>query len=192
MSKNLLETIKIIDGEIQNLSYHQARYETSLRSLNLPAKYDLKEFITPPDKGIYRCRVIYNENDVRVEYFSYEYAPIDSLKLVTANTIEYSLKYEDRDELNTLFDMRESCDDILIVKNSLLTDTSKANIALFDGSTWYTPSQPLLYGTTRARYLDAGKIIAKPLHVNEIANFSQVAVLNAMVDFCIVKNGIIS
>lgn len=192
MTKNLLETIKSIDGKIQNLSYHQARYETSLQSLNLPAKYDLNKLITPPIKGIYRCRVIYNDEDVKVEYFAYELAPIDSLKLVADDTIEYALKYEERTKLNALFEMKESCDDILIVKNSLLTDTSKANIALFDESKWYTPAHPLLYGTTRARYLDMGKIFPKSLHVNEIANFSKVAVLNAMVDFCIVKNGIIA
>ena len=192
MNNNLLETIQAIDGEIQYLSYHQARYENSLRTLNKKIKYDLKEFITPPSEGVYRCRVIYNENDINVTYHPYTFNEINSLKLLTDDTIDYPLKYENRTELDRLFDLRKECDDILIVKNSLLTDTSKANIALFDGSKWYTPKNPLLQGTSRARYLDEGRIFERTLHVKDLSGFSKVAVLNAMVDFYIVKNGIIS
>lgn len=192
MNKNLLETIKVIDAEIQNLSYHQQRYESSLKTLGYLARHDLREFITPPKEGIYRCRVVYNEEIVKVEYFPYLFSPIDSLKLVTDDDIDYSLKYEKREELNRLFELRGSCDDVLIAKNSYLSDTTKANIALFDGSKWYTPSKPLLYGTTRARLLDENRIFAKSLHVNDLKNFSKVAVMNAMVDFSLVKNGIIS
>lgn len=192
MNNNLLETIKAIDGEIQHLSYHQSRYENSLRTLNKTIKYDLKEFITPPKEGVYRCRVIYNENDINVTYHPYAFNEINSLKLLTDDTIDYPLKYENRTELDRLFDLRGECDDILIVKNSLLTDTSKANIALFDGSKWYTPKNPLLQGTSRARHLDQGRILERTLHVDDLSSFSEVAVLNAMVDFYIVKNGIIS
>ena len=192
MNNNLLETIKAIDGEIQHLSYHQARYENSLRTLNKKIKYDLKEFITPPKEGVYRCRVIYNENDLDVTYHPYTFNEINSLRLIVDDTIDYPLKYENRTELNRLFDLRQECDDILIVKNSLLTDTSKANIALFDGSKWYTPKNPLLLGTSRARHLDEGRIFERTLHIDDLSSFSEVAVLNAMVDFYIVKNGIIS
>ncbi len=192
MNNSLLETIKIIDGKIQNLSYHQARYESSLRTLNKKVHSLLEEFITPPKEGTYRCRIIYDENNIKVEYFPYTLSSIDSLKLIYENNIEYSLKYADRTQLDRLFELRKECDDILIVKNSYLTDTSKANIALFDGSQWYTPSNPLLFGTTRARYLDEGKLLEKTLHVDDLPNFSKVAVLNAMVDFYIVKNGIIT
>ncbi|WP_345979475.1 aminotransferase class IV family protein [Sulfurimonas sp. HSL3-2] len=192
MNNNLLETIKAIDGEIQHLSYHQSRYENSLRTLNKTIKYDLKEFITPPKEGVYRCRVIYNENDINVTYHPYAFNEINSLKLLTDDTIDYPLKYENRTELDRLFDLRGECDDILIVKNSLLTDTSKANIALFDGSKWYTPKNPLLQGTSRARHLDQGRIFERTLHIDDLSSFSEVAVLNAMVDFYIVKNGIIS
>ncbi|WP_345992456.1 aminotransferase class IV family protein [Sulfurimonas sp. HSL-1716] len=191
MNKNLLETIKIIDGKIQNLSYHQARYENSLHTLNKEARYHLQELIVPPTKGIYRCRVIYNEDDVTVSYHPYTFHEVTSLKLIHNDNINYSLKYENREYLDLLFEQREGCDDIVIVKNGYITDTSKANLAFFDGSKWYTPASPLLYGTTRARYLDEGKIFEKQISADEMQEFANVAVLNAMVDFCIVKNGII-
>jgi 4-amino-4-deoxychorismate lyase len=191
MNNTLLETIKIVDGKPLYLDYHQQRVKNSLKTLEYHNRFDLKDYIDPPQEGVYRCRVIYNDTILKVEYFPYQFSAINSLKLVYCDTIEYSLKYENRENLNTLFELREACDDILIVKNSLLTDTSKANIALYDGSNWVTPSQPLLHGTTRSRLLADNKIFEKSLHVSDINNFSKVAILNAMVDFCIVKDGII-
>ena len=64
-------------------------------------------------------------------------------------------------KLNSLFQIRQDKDDILIVKNGLLTDTSIANIALYDGNDWYTPLHPLLKGTKRAELLDKGVLKEK-------------------------------
>lgn len=191
MNNTLLETIKIVDGAPLNIKYHQQRVENSLKTLNIKSNFSLKDHLTPPKDGVYRCRVLYNESLFKVEYFPYTFSAINSLKLIHCDTIEYSLKYENREKLNALFELRENCDDILIVKNSLVTDTSKANLAFYDGSKWFTPSAPLLYGTTRARLLDENKIFEKALHVSDIASFTQVAVLNALVDFCVLKDGII-
>ena len=191
MNNTLLETIKIIDAKPLYLDYHQQRVKNTLQTLGYHKVFNLKDYIDPPKEGMFRCRVIYNDALLKVEYLPYQISPINSLKLVHCDTIEYSLKYENRENLNALFELREECDDILIVKNSLLTDTTKANIALFDDSKWYTPTLPLLHGTTRSRLLDDNKIFEKTLYVSDINNFSKVAVLNAMVDFYIVKDGII-
>ena len=86
------------------------------------------------------------------------------------------------------FDKRESCDDILIVKNGYITDTSIANIALYDGNSWITPKVPLLKGTTRQRYLDNAKILESDIKVQDLKKFSKIALLNAMIDFDIITN----
>jgi 4-amino-4-deoxychorismate lyase len=192
MSSNLLETIKIVDGEILHLSYHQKRLENSLRSLGIRPDISLYKHLDPPQLGLFRCRVVYNKDICSIEYIPYTFASIDSLKLIECEDFDYSLKFEERQKLNTLFELREHCDDILISTNTLLRDTSKANVAFYDGSHWYTPSRPLLFGTTRARYLDEKKLIEKALHVNDLAHFEKCAVLNAMVDFCVLKDGIIA
>lgn len=192
MKFNLLETIKIVNGEVLHLSYHQTRLENGCKQLQIKNLYSLCEIIQAPKEGTFRCRFVYNDAGYTIEYIPYNYMPINSLKLINCEDFDYSLKYENREKLDTLFSMREECDDILITTNEMLRDTTKANIALFDGSSWYTPKDPLLAGTTRARYLDQKKVIPKTLYVNDISNFQRVAVLNAMVDFCIVKDGIIS
>lgn len=184
MNKSFLETIKIVDGEIYNLSYHQKRYESALKSLGIKETQKLEEFIKPPEWGLYRCRLVYNDKDIEVTFHEYKKRDIATFKLIFENEIEYSHKYADRKSLDALFEKREDADEILIIKDLMVTDTSIANIAFQtqDGS-WITPKNPLLKGTTRARLLDEGMITEADIKVHELRSFSKVALLNAMIDF---------
>jgi len=186
VNKEFLETIRCEDGEVFHLPYHQLRYESVLNSLGAKDFKELSEYIDPPKKGLYRCRVLYTTQDISVEYIPYTQRKIKKLKLVESDTIEYSKKYADRSQLDTLFSQRENADDILIIKNKKVTDTSIANIALYDGVKWFTPKEPLLKGTTRARLLDEGKIFERDILENELENFQKLALLNAMIDFDII------
>nr|BAM75700.1 conserved hypothetical protein [uncultured microorganism] len=186
MSNTYLETIKSFNGEIFNLLYHQRRYESVLKSLGIRDFKNLQDYLNPPLSGLYRCRLTYDKQNIKVSYHKYEKRVIKSIKLVYDDKIDYSKKFTNRDELNNLFEKREDCDEILIVKNSLVTDTSMANIAFYKDSLWYTPKKPLLEGTTRARLLDDGKIIEKDIDVKDVKNYSKVALMNAMIDFDII------
>ena len=186
MKSSYLETIKSVDGKLFNISYHQKRYESVLNSLGVSTCRDLSSLINPPLDGLYMCRIVYTCRDVKVTYHEYIKREIKSLKLVYDDNIDYSFKASDRENINRLFAQRDNCDDILIVKNSLLTDISIANIALFSDGIWYTPKDPLLKGTTRERLLNEGKLVEKALHVEDIYNYSKIAILNAMIDFDII------
>ena len=63
---------------------------------------------------------------------------IRSLKVVVDDRIDYSFKSADRSSLNRLTAQKGDCDEIIIVKNGLVTDTSFTNIAVFDGEQWLT------------------------------------------------------
>lgn len=194
MSKIFLETIRAVDGEVFNISYHQERYESVLKKFNISDKQNLKEFIKPPKTGTYRCRLTYDlskePHTLNVTYHVYKKREVSSLKLVYADSIDYSLKSACRDELDALFGLREKCDDILIVKNSLITDTTIANIAFYDSKRWVTPAFPLLKGTTRERLLREGKIFEEKIYVDDLKYFSKVALMNAMIDFDIITKNI--
>ncbi len=187
MLTKYLETIRAVDGEIFNLEYHQKRYESVLNSLSCSDFKNLGEYLSPPNAGTFRCRLIYTADEISVEYYKYEKKNISSLKLVYDDNIDYSIKSIDRDRLNALYALKGSADDILIIKNSLITDTSIANIALKKKDRWVTPLKPLLKGTTRSRLLDAGAIIEADIRVEELESFSQIALLNAMIDFDILQ-----
>jgi len=180
---NYLETIKSVDGEIFNLSYHQKRYESVLNSLGIEKTENLSDYINPPPFGVYRCRLVYSIDTISVSYHEYKKRDISSLKLIFNNDIDYSVKFENRDELNALYAQRGECDDILIIKDLLVCDTSIANIAFYKEGEWITPKKPLLKGTTRARLIDEGRLKEADIMVQDIRSFSKIALLNAMIDF---------
>ena len=189
MMSNFLETIRAVDGEVLNIEYHQKRYESVLKSLGCDKFENLLECLEPPKYGVYKCRVVYNPDTVTVSYEEYKKRDISLFKLVFDNEIEYAQKSLSRENINSLYDKRDGCDEILIIKNLLVSDTSIANIAFYDGclGMWVTPKTPLLKGTTRARLLDEGKLVEAEIKAHELRKFTKVALLNAMVGFDILE-----
>ncbi|MEA1953646.1 MAG: aminotransferase class IV family protein [Campylobacterota bacterium] len=183
----LLETIKIDEGRVYHLPYHQARCDKSREALFGTKRHlALSSFIKAPKKGLYRCRIVYGEKIQTVEYIPYRAKKINSLKIVSSN-LEYDHKYANREALNKLLTLNSSADEILIEKNGYITDTSIANIAFYDNKQWFTPKTPLLKGTTRARLLDEGFLQLRDIRKDQIANYTQVALMNAMIGFKILN-----
>ena len=134
--------------------------------------------------GIVKARVVYGEKGIEdLSYSPYAVRHVHSLALMQADTIDYTYKSAGREPLNCLFALRGACDDILIVKQGLLTDTSIANIALSDGTHWYTPAHPLLKGTKRAALLEEGILQEKDIRPEDLPSFSTVRLFNAMIDW---------
>lgn len=112
----------------------------------------------------------------------YHVKPIRSLRLVTHDTIDYSHKSTDRSQLNALYRQRGDADDVLVVKNGLITDTWYANVALLKGDQWYTPASPLLKGTKRAQLIHDGKLVETDVTPDKLDDYSQISIINAMID----------
>jgi 4-amino-4-deoxychorismate lyase len=181
----LVESIKVQDGVVYNLEHHQERMDRSLYKLTGEKnRINLaEELIVPAENftGLYKCRVVYMNSIELVEFLPYVRRDIRSLKLIHAD-IDYPCKYEDRTGLNSLFAQREECDDILIIKNGLVTDTSSANIVFTDGEAWFTPAAPLLHGTKRNRLIAENKLIERDISAADIEKFSHASIINAMID----------
>ncbi|MEA1955689.1 MAG: aminotransferase class IV [Campylobacterota bacterium] len=171
-----LETIKALNGELYHLKYHEKRSEIE----------NIESYLNPPKDGLYRCRLVYSDDKIDVTYHRYKKREINSLKLIYDDNISYSKKSTDRAELNNLFIQKDDCDDVLIVKNGLITDTSIANIALYKNGIWFTPKTPLLKGTTRARLLEESFLFEIDIKVENIKEYTKIALLNAMIDFDII------
>lgn len=171
---------------MQHLPYHQRRFNEARRRLwGLPEK-DLAACIGPapaPQKGLYKCRVIYGPEVESVELEPYAPRRIRTLRLVDGGPIDYRFKYADRRQLQALFDQRAGCDDVLIIKDGRLTDTSYSNIALYDGRRWVTPARPLLMGTTRTRLLETGRLEEAEVGVADLRRYRALRLINAMLDW---------
>lgn len=180
-----IETIRIEKGRLRNIAYHDRRMNEVLREVwGVDRSVSLETYIdASPYEERTRCRVTYGRDVESVEFFPYQIRPVHSLQLVRGGQIEYRRKRVDRSELNALFACRGEADDVLIVRGGLLTDTSIANIALGDGTGWYTPASPLLEGTQRACLLDAGMIRPLDIHADDLSRFQKIRLFNAMIDF---------
>ena len=180
-----IETIRIENGKAVNMAVHNYRFNRTRRDIfecNLPV--NLADFIQP---GEYtertRCRVEYQEEVEKVEYLPYTIRPVNSLKIVTSDGLDYTYKSTDRQKLDELFGQRGEADDILIVRDGLLTDTSIANIALWDGSKWETPEVPLLEGTMRASLLGKEMIVPAAIRPQDLSRYSLIRLFNALIGF---------
>ena len=181
----LVESIKLYDGKLFNLDYHQQRLNRAMAE-RFPeaAPIDLASAISIPENcssGIFKVRVLYGSQLEKVEIDPYYFRVIQSLKVVHHESIDYHLKYTDRQILQQLYAQRGDADDIVIVKNGLVTDAFAANLIFFDGAKWVTPNSPLLKGTQRQAMLDRGLISEQTIPEEDIRTFSKVGLINAMV-----------
>ena len=189
MEQQFVETIKIKDGKAQSVAYHQARMERTIRhffpQLCRTSMPSLKELLNPKEgMELYKARVVYGEHGVEtVEYAPYTMRNISSLQVVTDETIEYDFKSTDRSHLNALFAKKGNCDEIVIVKQGLVTDTSFTNLAIYDGNRWITPKHPLLLGTKRARLFEHGIIKEADITLQDLKNAQSIRLFNAMIEF---------
>jgi 4-amino-4-deoxychorismate lyase len=172
-----IETI-LITNKIENLEFHNKRMNKTRKVFYNASAIDLKDYIKIiPNR---RVRVIYEKEIKKIEYFEITKREFKKLKIVRCDDIEYSYKSEDREKLNSL--KVNGFDEIIIVKNSLVTDTTISNLAFFDGE-WLTPKTPLLKGTKREELLQKGFLKEKNIKIAEIKNYQKVAMMNAIIGF---------
>ncbi|MDD5456612.1 MAG: aminotransferase class IV [Candidatus Margulisbacteria bacterium] len=178
----LFETIKAMDGKLLNMKYHNLRAAESRRVLfGYRDELDLnKHDYDIPEQGQFRVKVIYGKKIEQVEIKQFIEFPVKILKILKADYISYEHKYLNRSQLDNLFNQKGKADDILIVKNGFVTDTSIANICFFDGKDWVTPDTPLLSGTYRRQLLDKKKIVEKTIRLQDINNYKKIAIINAL------------
>lgn len=181
-----VETIRIEGGKPINLPLHQARMDaTRAHFAPLVAPLDLQKWLeaSPLSNERIKARVVYDVKGVRETSFElYRKRDIQSLQLVEDNHIDYHFKSTNRQQLNHLLTLRKDCDEVLIVKGGLITDTSFTNVAFYDGQQWLTPAQPLLNGTMRQWLLQHNKIKEAHISPASISSFQRIMLFNAMID----------
>jgi len=182
----LIESIQVNNGALMNVPFHQERIaRSSLFLWNSVKEIDflsLQELANNCDEGIYKCRIIYDLDSTQISFIKYNRKPIRTLKIIHADHIDYSCKYEDRSAINDLFSLKGEADDILIVKNGMIMDTSYCNVALYNGKDWITPKTPLLKGTKRAELLIKNQIIAEDISIDNLMNYHKITLFNAMIN----------
>jgi 4-amino-4-deoxychorismate lyase len=183
-----IESIKLLNNQFLHLSLHETRFNLTRKTfypaspeIELPSLIHIPENLI--ENQVYKYRILY---DTVIRYFSYEpYKPYCPKRLILKQVQEnynYSFKYADRSVIQEIKNEVTADEDIILIKNGFVTDSSSANLVFSDGKKMYTPSNPLLKGTKRALYLEQGIIAEAEIKVSDISKFKVVHLINAMRD----------
>lgn len=178
-----IETIRVEGGVIQHLERHQDRVTRTLSHHGvsvIPSLAVELEKLPINLPGRVRLRIEYDTKGLfEIGFFPYMRKQIDDLRIVHICPPDYRYKYADRAWINALVE-KSDADEILMIRDGNVTDTSIANVTFYDGSTWLTPKEPLLMGTERSRLLNMGVIKESVITIRDISSFSGFRLINAM------------
>ncbi len=180
-----IETICYSKGQFQRIDLHNVRCNRTRHHFFGPMPdIQLELILIVPaclkDETV-KCSITYGKDILGIEYTKYRIRPVQSIQLVFDDSIEYAFKYADRTKLNQLFGSRGQTDDILIVKYGFITDTSYANIVFQKSGKWYSPQNPLLYGTRIDSYFRQSRVTPALLRPEDLHLFSEARIVNAMI-----------
>jgi len=182
------ETMLFDGKKIRNLEFHNQRANKTIReNFKKDSDLDLSTALVIPPKEPCRVKIIYSDIVQKIEYHPLLQREWKSFKIIDSD-IEYPYKYLDRSNIEKLYAKKEDCDEIIIVKDDLLRDSSIANIAIFDGQRWITPKLPLLKGTMRESLLKKQIILEKDVKIEDLNNAKKIALLNAIIGFYIIDD----
>ena len=184
-----IETIRWSHGRYHLTALHARRMLHTSGLMHDLAQGGLDRLLPPvPDAmrdETVKCRIIYDTEIRSIELEPYKPKSITTLQMVEDDTIDYRLKYADRSRLAFLMSKRGEADEIIIVKNGLITDSSYSNLVFQAGSRLLTPAHPLLRGVMMTHLLSSGDISPANLAPEDILpgnryGITHVKIINAM------------
>ncbi|HPF00403.1 MAG TPA: aminotransferase class IV [Bacteroidales bacterium] len=177
-----LETIRVVDGIIEYSDYHIERMrQTCLFHYHEFGLEKILDNLRLPENGILKLNIWYNQHEKEIKISEYVPTSIKKIELIECDPdFNYSFKYSDRSYLNNLLKSASGADEIIIVKNGMITDTSKANIVFEKNGKFYTPDTFLLNGTMRQYLLGSGKITEASIYAENIFDYEKMYFINAL------------
>ncbi len=179
-----LESICINDGQPVNLEAHIERMHiTALEhGFRLPVLPTISSVLPSHlTHGKVKWRILYREEIQTMEFLPYKPKTVQSLRLVEGNP-DYAFKYADRSALEELLVQKGDCDEILIIREGLVTDTSYSNVVLQQGDQFYTPTSFLLNGTRRQQLLRNGSIKERVIRATDLHRYDHLLLINALLN----------
>jgi 4-amino-4-deoxychorismate lyase len=181
-----IESIKVEDQKAFLMEFHQKRVNDTFAHFGAQGSIDLEKIfksLEHDEDGLYKLRIVYDLNrNFKHQMIPYAIPEIENFQLVENNSFDYSFKFEDRKEFEKM-KTKAKTEEIIIVKNNHITDTSYTNILFLKGETWYTPTTYLLNGVMRQHLLKEKKIKEAEITLQNIREFSHFQLINSMNDF---------
>ncbi|MCT4180371.1 aminotransferase class IV [Elizabethkingia anophelis] len=181
-----IETIRIEDSQIFLADLHQARMDRVFSHYGKENPLLIKDYFVQQnhnEHGLYKWRIIYDlDGSISCQMVPYAVEIHNNFELVNGDHLEYSFKYENRDNINKLKASADA-EAVIFYQNGMITDTSYSNLIFRKDNEWYTPETFLLNGVMRQHLLKSGKIKPLEISLKNIKEFSHFQMINAMIPF---------
>ncbi len=181
-----IESIKIEDQKAFLLDLHQKRVNQTFAHFGKEGSIDLAKIfknLEHDEDGLYKLRIVYDlDKKFTPQLIPYAIPEIEYFQLVENNSYDYSFTFEERKEFERM-KTKAKTEEIIVVKNNHITDTSYTNILFLKGKEWFTPTTYLLNGVMRQHLLHEKKIKETEITLQNIKEFSHFQLINAMNDF---------
>lgn len=181
-----IESIKVEDQKIFLTELHQKRMNETFSHFGKECKIDINskfKSLEHDEDGLYKFRIEYDlENNFKTQIVPYAISEHDDFELIIDNEIDYSFKSADRTQFQKLKN-DSGADEIIIIKENQITDTSYSNILFLKDKVWFTPKDYLLNGVMRQSLLASKKIKETEITLDNIKGFSHFQLINALNDF---------
>lgn len=186
----LFETIAICDGIVQNIEFHQRRFDQACRDFfQVKPFLNLAEVIIPSveqQRGIFRCRLDYNKNEYILQYSPYKPKIIQQFKLIYTQNLEYRFKYTMRDFFQSI-PLAEN-EEAIIINNGKVSDATIGNLLFFKQGKWLTSQHYLLKGTQLATLLETNRVELADIEVKDLSQFEKIMLINALNPFDLTRS----
>lgn len=182
----LVESIRILNGKIRLMDFHNARANASRKilfgtndHLNL---YKHLRNSAIPQNGEIKCRILYGEKIEEISFQPYVRKEIKHIQIMAGGQINYRHKWAERPLLDELFykkstDMQEIC---ILDEQDRITDGYYYNFVFERDGQLFTPQTYLLPGVMRASLIAKGWLTEVPIHINDVGKFEFIHLINAM------------
>lgn len=174
------------DQKIFLTELHQKRMNDTFSNFGKECKIDIKSLflnLEHDEDGLYKFRIEYDlHNNYKTQILPYAISELDDFELIVDNDIDYSFKSADRTQLQKLKN-DSGTDEVIIVKENQITDTTYSNLLFLKDKTWFTPKTYLLNGVMRQSLLTSKKIKETEITLDNIKEYSHFQLINALNDF---------
>ena len=191
----LLETLGLQDGQLQNLSAHLARLAQAAQHFGYPWQPDsveavLKTLTTSHTTGAWRVRLLLDaQGHAHAQAFALSATP-ECMRLQLADRpldeahsefVRFKTTHRPHYDAFTPTDVRVF-DTVLWNAQHEITECTRGNIALQVGGQWVTPPLRcgLLPGIGRALALQEGRLVESVVHLNDLPTVTGIAFLNSL------------
>jgi 4-amino-4-deoxychorismate lyase len=187
----LFESIRVNDGQVPLLDFHQKRIELSYSAVfKKVSTYNLKECIEPFLKkdGIQKCRFIYDDKNYRVEIIDYQLIEPKRIGWLRIDpNFNYSFKFFNRSFFNKINEVYSACDEIILIQNNEITDSTYCNIVIYINNEWILPKSYLLNGVERSRIISKYNFTVAPVSIDKFLLAKEYKLINSMRPFELVE-----